>query len=249
MAPDYPYGSTEVRIRIGGPAGFGIKAAGQSLARLFVRAGYDTFDLTEYPSLIKGGHNTYHVRVSDQQIHSHVLPTDILVALDRDTVELHAGELTEGAAIIYDPADFDVAEINGLIGGVCAIPVPLAEIVSKAGGQKIMRNTAALGAVLGHIGFPLSYLSDSIDEQFAHKAPEIAEQNRACAAAGYEFAEEHGCAFPIDMAPLENRPARILIDGNEAVGLAALAAGVGMYCAYPMTPASSLLHFMAKHGE
>ncbi len=58
-----PYGR-EVRIRIGGPAGFGIKAAGQSLARVFSAAGYDTFDLTEYPSLIKGGHNTYHLRVS-----------------------------------------------------------------------------------------------------------------------------------------------------------------------------------------
>ncbi len=83
-----PYGR-EVRIRIGGPAGFGIKAAGATLARVFARAGYHTFDLTEYPSLIKGGHNTYHLRVSEDEIFSHVMPTDILVALDAATIPLH----------------------------------------------------------------------------------------------------------------------------------------------------------------
>jgi 2-oxoglutarate/2-oxoacid ferredoxin oxidoreductase subunit alpha len=112
-----------------------------------------------------------------------------------------------------------------------------------------MRNTAALGAVLGHMGFPLDYLTGSIEQQFAHKAPKIAEQNVACATAGYEHARDHDCAFPYDMQPRERDGDRILADGNEAVGAAAIAAGIGLYCAYPMTPASSLLHFFAKHGE
>ena len=244
-----PEGVTEIRIRLGGPAGFGIKAAGQSLARVFMRAGYNTFDITEYPSLIKGGHNTYHLRVSDREIHSHVLSTDILVALDTPTVELHLEELTEGAAIIYDPHDVDIDGID--LGGrddLCLIGVPLNDIVYEAGGAKIMRNTAALGAVLGHMGFPVSYLNDSIDEQFAHKKPEIAEQNKVVIESGYAFAREHGCAFPYTMEPIEGRGDRLLLDGNEAIGLGALAAGLGMYCAYPMTPASSLLHFLARYG-
>ena len=91
MPQPAPYGR-EVRIRIGGPAGFGIKAAGQTLARVFARAGYHTFDLTEYPSLIKGGHNTYHLRVSADPIFSHVMPTDVLVALDAATIALHLAE-------------------------------------------------------------------------------------------------------------------------------------------------------------
>jgi len=239
----------EVRIRIGGPAGFGIKAAGQSLARVFMRAGYDTFDLTEYPSLIKGGHNTYHLRVSERPIHSHVLATDILVALDRDTVMLHLGELTEGAAIIYDPKDFDIDELDGVGDRFCVVPVPLMDIIYEVGGQKIMRNTVALGAVLGHMGFPLSYLESSIDEQFSHKAPEVSHVNKAGAKAGYEHAAANGCTFPYRLQPLEGREERILVDGNEALGLGALAAGLGMYAAYPMTPASSLLHFMARYGE
>jgi len=249
MRRQIPEGVTEVRIRIGGPAGFGIKAAGQSLARVFNRAGYETADLTEYPSLIKGGHNTYHVRISDRPIYSHVLDTDILVALDEQTVEKHLGELTDGAAIIYDPGDFDIETVEGIRDDLCIIPIPLTDIIYEVDGKKIMRNTVALGGVLGHMRFPLSYLEDSIEEQFSHKAPEIAEVNKACARAGYEHASKNGCAFPYDMKPLEGREPKILVDGNEAIGLGALAAGIGMYCAYPMTPASSLLHFMARHGE
>ncbi|TLM92039.1 MAG: hypothetical protein FDZ75_05950, partial [Actinobacteria bacterium] len=124
-----PYGN-EVRIRIGGPAGFGIKAAGASLARVFARAGYHTFDLTEYPSLIKGGHNTYHVRISADPIASHVMPTDIIVCLDRATARLHACELTENGALVYDPHDFE-PEAEDLLGrdDLCLVPVPLTDIV------------------------------------------------------------------------------------------------------------------------
>jgi len=248
MQQPAPYGP-EVRIRIGGPAGFGIKAAGQSLARVFAHAGYHCFDLTEYPSLIKGGHNTYHLRVSERPIHSHVMATDILVALDGATIDLHAGELTSGGAVIYDPADSEPSEGSLARDDVCFVPVPLADIVKAAGGIKIMRNVAALGATLGHMEYPLDGLVDSIRAQFAHKAPEIAEQNIAVATAGYQHAAGAKCEFPYHLGAVSGGTARVLADGNESIGLGALAAGVGLYCAYPMTPASSLLHFMAKYGE
>lgn len=244
-----PEGATEVRIRIGGPAGFGIKAAGQTLARVFTRSGYETFDLTEYPSLIKGGHNTYHLRVSDRPIMSHVLSTDILVALDRDSVPLHLSELTKSAAIIFDPGDFDIAQIEEVPEDACIVPVPLMDIIYDVGGEKIMRNVVALGAVLGHMGFPVEPLHASLDEQFAHKAPEIAEINKKCASAGWEHAANGGCAFPFEIKPRSDVEPRILVDGNEALSMGALAAGIGFYAAYPMTPASSILHFMARYGE
>lgn len=236
----------DVQIKIGGQAGFGIKAAGQTLARCFVHGGLNTFDLTEYPSLIRGGHNVYQVRVSPEPVHSHVTPVDVLVALDRDTVALHVGELVPGGALLYDPKTVDPSESVG-DADVCVVPVPFDEIVEAAGGTKIMRNVAALGAVLGLLGFPLSYLTDSLREQFARKAPQVADANVAVATAGHGYGTSAACAFPCSLVPVEGAGARILVDGNEAVGLGALAAGIGMYCAYPMTPASSLLHFMAAH--
>jgi len=248
MFPD-PRGATrrDIQIKIGGQAGFGIKAAGQTLARCFMRGGLHTFDLTEYPSLIRGGHNAYQVRVSPEPIYSHVTPVDILVALNQETYTLHVGELTDGAAIVFDPKSVTLDGADE--ANVCAVPVPFDEIVEKAGGSKIMRNVAALGAVLGLAGYPLSYLTDSLAAQFARKAPEIAEQNVAVATAGYDFGMNAECVFPFRLSPVEGAPPRLLVDGNEAIGLGALAAGIGMYCAYPMTPASTLLHFMAAHDR
>ncbi len=242
----------EVRIRIGGPAGFGIKAAGQTLAKLFARSGLETFDLTEYPSLIKGGHNTYHLRVGTDTINSHVLDTDILVALDHETIELHLAELGTGGAIMYDPDDFDPLSL-GIVDlrpdDRCMVPVPLKTIVPEVGGPAIMRNAASLGAVLGYIGFPFEPLQESLETQFARKGPAIIEQNVAIAKAGYDHARANECGFPYRLQPVPENGKRLLVDGNEAIFLGAMAAGVGFYSAYPMTPASSLLHLMAAHGE
>ncbi|PKQ38798.1 MAG: 2-oxoacid:acceptor oxidoreductase subunit alpha [Actinobacteria bacterium HGW-Actinobacteria-1] len=238
-----PQAPTELRVRIGGEAGFGIKAAGQMLARSFVDAGLETFDLTEYPSLIRGGHNNYLLRVSTEPVYSHVEPVDVLICLNRETLDLHHQELVDGGAVIFDPADFPAEDVPARLR---AVPVPLTDIARDSGG-KIMRNTVALGALLGIVGFPLTYLGDSLHKQFAKKAPEIAENNVAAAQAGCDAAVASCPDFFVKLAPIEGAPRRILVDGNEAVGMGALAAGIGFYAAYPMTPASSILHFMAAH--
>jgi 2-oxoglutarate ferredoxin oxidoreductase subunit alpha len=242
--PDRP----DIQIKIGGEAGFGIKAAGQTLARCFAQGGLHTFDLTEYPSLIRGGHNVIQVRVSPEPVYSHVLPVDILVALNTETITRHLGEVVDRGAVIFDPKN---VEATGLADrpGICAVPVPFDDIVKDAGGQKVMRNVAALGAVLGLTGYPLDYLTASLRAQFAKKAPEVAEINVVVASKGFEYGAKADCDFPFRLAPVDGAAPQILVDGNEAISLGALAAGIGMYCAYPMTPASSLLHFMAAHDQ
>lgn len=237
---------TELRVKIGGEAGFGIKAAGQMLARSFAAAGLEIFDLSEYPSLIRGGHNTYTLRVSQRPILSHVESVDILVALNSETAERHVGELVPGGAVIFDPADGAQGWAEGR--DVLPVAVPLADIAKQAGGV-IMRNTVALGAVLALVGFPPEFLADALHAQFAHKAAAIAESNVAAASAGYDHVRAAAPDFWLRIEPVPHAPRRLLVDGNEAIGLGALAAGIGLYAAYPMTPASSLLHFMAAHDR
>lgn len=240
-----PAKGSELRVKIGGEAGFGIKAAGQTLARSFVNAGLDVFDLTEYPSLIRGGHNTYKLRVAPRRVTSHMDTIDVLIALNRDTVDWHIDELVDGGAVIFDP---EVTSPDGWDGAerVRAVPVPLAQFAKEAG-SPIMANTVALAASLALVHFPLDPLVEALREQFAHKKPEIAEQNAAAAKLGYDHVLQNASDFWLTIEPKPDAPKRLLLDGNEAVGLGALAAGIGFYAAYPMTPASSLLHFMAAH--
>lgn len=240
-----PGPGSELRVTIGGEAGFGIKAAGQTLARAFVHAGLEVFDLTEYPSLIRGGHNTYTLRVSPNPISSHVESVEVLIALNRKTVELDIDRLVPGGAVIFDPDATSADDWPGA-GDARAVPVPLAAFAKQAGGP-IMANTVALGAALALVHFPLEYLADALTAQFAHKSPEIAEQNVAASRLGYEHVRASVPDFWLSIAPKPDAPKRLLVDGNEAIGLGALSAGIGFYAAYPMTPASSLLHFMAAH--
>jgi 2-oxoglutarate/2-oxoacid ferredoxin oxidoreductase subunit alpha len=233
----------DVSIRIGGPAGFGIKAAGQSLARTFMREGLWTMDLTEYPSLIRGGHNNITVRVGPEPFYSHAVDVDALVALDQRTADTHMGALVEGAAVVYDPK---TVSDEGWPTHVRKIAVPLNEIARKHG-NPIMRNTVALAAVLGLLRFPLEPFESSLHAQFDHKSAEVADANVVAAREGYEAAAKAAADFPLRLEPQPGAPDRILADGNDAYCLGALAAGIGFYAAYPMTPASSLLHYMAKH--
>jgi 2-oxoglutarate ferredoxin oxidoreductase subunit alpha len=231
-------------VGIGGQAGFGIKASGQTLARAMASAGFHTFDLTEYPSLIRGGHNYYALRVGRDRLYSHVLEVDVLVALNQDTVDLHSDALTEGAAVVFDP---DVVEADTVLGAALGVPVPLEDLARDIG-KPIMRNTVANGAVVALLGLPLELLETSIARQFAAKDASVTEANVEAARAGFEAAADAARDFGQTLeTPKEPDSDRILIDGNSAVGLGALAAGIGLYAAYPMTPASSLLHFMAAH--
>lgn len=233
----------DVSIRIGGPAGAGIKAAGQSLARTFMREGLCTMDLTEYPSLIRGGHNAITVRVGPDPFHSHAPEADVLVALDQLTVKQDIGWLVEGGALVYDPSSVDP---SGLPAHVRKVPVDLDEIAKRNGGV-IMRNTVALAAALALLDFPLEPFEASLHAQFDAKSAEVAEGNVQAAREGYRTAAEPAKDFPLTLAGVPDAPDRILVDGNEAVALGALGAGIGFYAAYPMTPASTLLHIMARH--
>ena len=75
--------------KIGGEAGFGIKSAGLTFAKMCNRAGYEVFGYDEYPSLIRGGHNTYEVTVSHQPVASTAENIDVLVALNKAVSYTH----------------------------------------------------------------------------------------------------------------------------------------------------------------
>lgn len=236
-------GTPDISIRIGGPAGAGIKAAGQSLARTFMREGLWTMDLTEYPSLIRGGHNVITVRVGPKPLFSHAVDVDILIALDRLTVEKDGPSLVEGGAVVYDPASVEAATLPS---HARRVPVPLDEIAKRNGGV-IMRNTVAMAAALALLRFPLEPFESALHAQFDSKSAEVAEGNVRAAREGHAEAWKHADDFPLRLSPVPGAPERVLVDGNDAVCLGALAAGIGFYAAYPMTPASTLLHYMARH--
>lgn len=229
-------------IKIGGEAGQGVQTIGDTLARVFARAGHHVFIHQDYESRIRGGHNFFQIRVSDQPVGCSRERIDILIALDRPSIINNRGRLTESGIIVYDSSI-----LNEKYDEDQFLDIPTVDLATKNGGSRIMANTVATGAVLGMLGMDLDIFLKVIGELFEKKGPKVIEENRRAAQAGRDFAAVSCTACTFKATPLGTP--LMLIDGNTALGLGAICSGCRFYTAYPMTPSTGILSFMASKAE
>ncbi len=241
--------NVSLTIKVGGEAGFGIMASGLLLIRTFSRGGLKAISINDYPSLIRGGHNVILVRVASHEIFATDDVVDILVALNRETIDIHKSEVTDNAGIIYDNESFDVKE-NDFSRKVSLFAVPLMKLTKELGGDVLMRNTVALGATVALVDYDFSYLKRVIEDQFKSKGQEIIDTNIKLAQAGYDYIQSyHPHGYYKKLKPKMKSQKQVVLTGNEAIGLGSIAAGMKFIAAYPMTPINGLLFYMADKAE
>ncbi|MEA1947344.1 MAG: 2-oxoacid:acceptor oxidoreductase subunit alpha [Thermodesulfobacteriota bacterium] len=220
----------EISILIGGKAGDGIRQAGQTLSRLLNRNGYRIFFYDDYPSLIRGGHNFSIIRASKKKILAHKEKVDLIVALNQDAIEKHKHRLNSGGVILYDSKKVEAQGVG----------VDFMGLVKELEGAPIMRNTAAMGALAKvlNIEWPVleKVMMDTIEKEV--------DLNIKIAQLAYNQVEKAWFSVPN-----LNQKMLPLVSGNEAIALGAVQAGLNMYIAYPMTPASAILHYLAEHED
>lgn len=231
--------------KIGGEAGDGILNAGLMMfAKTCLRGGLHVFSTAEYPSLIRGGHNNLDVRVWDRELFSHVKEVNLLVALNKDTIDKHSHKLIAGSGVIYDGDDVKITK-DDFDHDVKLYRIPLMKMANECGGR-IMRNTVALGATIALLDFDLELMNSVIADNFgSKKGAMVAEQNIKAAKMGYDYIRNN---FPEDFGfKLVRLPShgRMFLSGNEAISIGAIKSGCKFFAAYPMTPASSILSNMA----
>jgi 2-oxoglutarate ferredoxin oxidoreductase subunit alpha len=234
-------------ILIGGEAGAGIARSGFLFAKACMRGGLHVFCTIDYQSLIRGGHNFYIARISGEEVYSQLDHVNLIVALNAETVMLHKKDLSSNGGIIYDSADISPDSQNLQQEKLKLYSIPLKKIVRDKlkETQLVIRNTVALGAVFSLLKYDLIFIEGIIKDIFK---PKVAEINLKAVRAGFEFAEEHfEKNFEYRLRKIENAEKRIFLNGNEAIGLGAIKAGCKFYAAYPMTPSTGLLHFMAAN--
>lgn len=240
-----------VTWKIGGEAGFGIMTTGLMFSRLAVRHGYHIFDYVEYPSLIRGGHNVYEVRVSDAPVYAQEKKVDFLFALNRETIDLHKDELKDNAIIVYDGehVSVDAGEFNGE-KKVLLYPLPLSKIIKDIGALKVMENNVAIGATLAIFSMDLTPMFTIIEDSFGRKGQAIVDANKKAAQAGFDYVKNNPpSGFNVKLPLKQEKKPQMVLTGNEAIGMGAIVSGCKFFVAYPMTPTSNILHYMAEHGE
>lgn len=231
----------DLNFIVGGEAGQGVQSVGLLLAKAFSRGGYHVFADQDYESRIRGGHNFFRIRISTAEIGAILEDIDILVALNKESIDLHRSEMVDGGVIVYDGEETEGVKDNSHV-----LSVPLERLAEEKAGGKLMINTVALGAALSLVRYDLSMLEKVLKDRFGRG--KVAEQNVAAARAGYEYVQSEHKG---DFRKLQSctPTGRMLLTGNEALSLGAIAAGCKFMAAYPMTPASSIMEYMAANAE
>ena len=234
--------SIDLNFMVGGEAGQGVQSVGFLLAKVFARSGYHIFADQDYESRVRGGHNFFRVRVSDHKVESIAEDVDILIALNMDSIELHQPSTGSQGIIIFDGEK--IKGIRGNNGNLFSMP--LEKLSEEKTGGKLMVNTVALGAALAAVNCDLSILNTVLVDRFGKG--KVADRNIAAAKAGYDYAQSEYKGSFRKIKPL-SKDKRMLLTGNEAISLGAIAAGCKFMAAYPMTPASSIMEYMAAKSK
>ena len=268
-------GRFDFALAIGGAAGQGIATPGNILARLFIRRGLHFNAYNAYQSIIRGGHIFLTVRVSDQKIYSHGDKLDLLICLNQDTMDRHLSLMGPGTRVIMNsdtikpgeaaaggasaegahtqPGGLELAEDRHQDAqpkaageGVQLCPMPIAELTNKSK-NKLAQNTVALGVTASLLGLDFQVLEEVLSMQFQRKGQAVVDENVSVARAGFDHANANFEPFP---DPMQTGPKPLAVwTGNEALAMGGAAAGVKFYCAYPMSPATGVLHWMAKNAR
>ena len=230
--------ANEINIVVGGEAGQGVQSVGFLLAKALTRWGYNVFADQDYESRVRGGHNFFRVRASDSQVEAISETVDILIALNQETIDLHRQELRGGGAIVYD------GEKIKELAGKNLLNVPAERLAKETARDILMTNTVALGAVLGLVGFDFKILEELLTDFFSG---ETAIKNVKAAQAGYQYVQKLS-TYGKNLTRASGVK-QVLLNGNEAMSVGAIAAGCKFISAYPMTPVSSIMEYFAARSE
>ena len=242
--------AVDLNFLVGGQAGQGIQTIGFVLGKTMARGGLHVFADQDYESRIRGGHNFFRVRVKDGEVKAQHEELDILIALDKETIDRHRGEVKENGLILLDREALQLTSGQGTEGKEpLFLDVPLEKLALEAAGNKIMSNSVAVGAVLGLVGYDFNLLADVLRWHFAKNAEKVKEDNVKAARAGYDFAAQR---IPKTFTQKVVAPADgkcMFINGSDALSLGAMAAGCKFLAAYPMTPTTPILEYIADKGR
>lgn len=240
----------DVTVVVAGEAGQGVQSAGSVLTRLFFRAGYYVFAYPDVMSRIRGGHNFTRIRVSERPVHSISARMNVLLALDEFSARAHVRELVADGVVLKE----GIGSSDQPAGQAQVVALPMQNLARKHGTSRALSGAVALGAVAGLVGQPVQALELVLAEEFGRKGGQVVKENIACAIEGYaavsgRTGRECPCRIPVLQDKRRPVPGRMLLTGNQATALGALAAGLKFYAGYPMSPSTGIMEFLASRQK
>lgn len=242
--PQRKESTLDFTIRIAGEGGDGVVSCGELFAQMAARTEFHVFTFITYPAEMRGGYSMIQIRLRDITVYSMGSMVDCLVVFSQTALDNSIDLLKPEGILIYDPACVNVEshEHNFTLE-----PIPLTMIAKEATGGNLGKNIVALGALSRIYGADQELLSRLVEERYRAKGEKALEKNKRALEAGYRSAGSFQLdpVFKLtDMLPAgENY---MLLSGNQAVALGAIAAGCRFTAGYPITPSTSIFETLTR---
>lgn len=234
-------------IKFGGASGQGINTAGRMLTQSINRTGLFTFSSREYPSLIKGGVASYQVDISNKEIYTSKKKYQILCTMSEISLHSYLSNVLENGVVIHDGEEVDFTseeEIQIQKNNLHLIYLNSEKIALENGGTQIMGNAVLLGFIWKILQQDPDILVEEVLEMLSGKDIDTQAETK-CLLAGYNhplYRDELSSSIKVQTPLQTNR--KLLVTGNEAIALGAIAGGMRAFYGYPMTPATSIFKFL-----
>ncbi len=234
----------DVSIVMCGAAGQGIQTVEQLLVGIFKNTGFNVYATKEYESRVRGGSNSTELRISDFRVDAMVDRIDIMIPFDKAAIEHLRSRIDSETLVIADQDAFGSSSFN-----LPQEPV-LLPFKAKAVeiGSRLYTNVVAVGAVTGLFDVDPAVGEAILNQKFSSKGSDLVKDNiealHAGNALGKRMREEKGLSF---LMPRSADVAdEILLNGNQAVALGAIAGGCNFISAYPMSPSTGVLEMLSE---
>ncbi len=238
-------------LKIVGAQGQGVNSVGEMVAKGLKRAGYCVFGYREYMSLIKGGHSSYQLDISSEELRGSETTVDVLVTFNHHGLEQNLRDLKSGGILLHQSGDWqwsadDTAYMQQQ--GITVLYLPSNDILLTLGAKPILGNVLITAVVWQLLGQEFDELRSEVRTQFAKKGDAVIAQNLACIEAGIAYCDESARSIRVKLPKPDQRWSKaLLLTGSQAMGMGLIHAGCRLFAGYPMTPASPLLTFIAEH--
>jgi len=246
MKVEYFKNEEDITVAIVGSGGEGIISAGEILIRAASHNGLYGMMIKSYGPQIRGGEALAQVRLKKTLVQSQGNALDALIVLNwkhyfRFSSEIYINERT---IIFHDTTD---RPPNNFLfpKEVHLLAVPFTETANQMAGTPLSRNMVAVGLLSGWFGLPQEGFKREIRRRFSGKNEGVVIGNLKSFEKGIELAGVYGSKTPLDWSTDSNKE-KIILNGNEAISLGALIAGLQFYFGYPITPASDIMEWMSN---
>lgn len=228
---------------VGGQQGEGVDSTGELFARALVKYGYSVSTYKQFMSRIKGGHSNFKLKATKKRNYYAGDKIDILLCLDKESLEVNEGYLANDAVVIQEGKEVSLTTNQGTTS-YDIFTVPL-KIIATELGNPLARNMIAIGISSALVNLPKELLNHFIAEIFQKKGEGVIQSNIQAVQKGDELTQEH-LSHRVSSLEESDQKDQLFISGNEATAFGSLMAGCRFLSAYPITPASEVMEWLAK---